>query len=490
MINITNDRINFNNLEEKMWKIKMQEGIDELKTQLRKIDFYILKHKDNNCLKVKDFQETTIKCRFGDVKIFRRRYILNKHDGSKEYVYLLDKYLEFGNFGQFSQSIVELVMKEVVEKSYRKAAESIRNVTNLSITHNSARKILLDVVEKKIKPLEQRKLELYEKGFIEGIREKEIIFEESDGIFIARQKKNRTKKEKGIKLSKEAKIAIIHEGFEKRYTNDFKIKNKQIIATFDSAKRLKKLVDMTIGTTYAVHKLKKIIINADGAGWCKSIAESPIERYQLDMFHIQKKIREAIKNPEYLKLMSDIVKTDKPKDIFNVIYNYKVELDYDKKIEELKKVEELEKYLRNNQEGLLRYQYDLGYNFNELDMNIETEFRNLGTEESQVYSCCRKRMKKNRTSWSDDGAEGMIKSICYVKNNELDNLISGELEKKLEMELNSRIPQPIKIKKVKYGNLRNVTKRVIADNLGNFSRLMLKGLLREKSFNEMRLIGD
>ena len=41
MINITNDRINFNNLEEKMWKIKMQEGIDELKTQLRKNDFTI-----------------------------------------------------------------------------------------------------------------------------------------------------------------------------------------------------------------------------------------------------------------------------------------------------------------------------------------------------------------------------------------------------------------------------------------------------------------
>lgn len=31
---------------------------------------------------------------------------------------------------------------------------------------------------------------------------------------------------------------------------------------------------MTIGTTYAVHNLKKIIINADGAGWRKSIAES------------------------------------------------------------------------------------------------------------------------------------------------------------------------------------------------------------------------
>ena len=490
MINITNEEIKFNNLEENMWKIKMQEGINELHYQLRKIDNLLLKYKDNKNLSVKDFQKTTIKCRFGDLKIFRRRYVLKNIDGTKKYVYLLDKYLELGNFGQFSQSIVELVMKEVVEKSYRKTAETIRNITNLSITHNAARKIVLDVVEKKVKPLEKKKIELYEKGYIEGTREKEIIFEESDGIFIAKQKRNRTKKEKGESLTREAKIAVVHEGFEKRYSKDFKVKNKQIIATLGTAKQLKKLVDMTIGTTYAVHKLKKIIINADGAGWCKSIAESPIERYQLDMFHVQKKIRDSVKDLNYLKMMSDVVKTDNPKDIFNIIFNYKVELEHYQKHDELKKVQELEEYLKNNEEGLLRYQYDLGYNLKDLNMDVETEFRNLGTEESQMYCCCRKRMKENRTSWSDEGAEAMIKSISYVKNNELEDLISGDLEKKVEIELKSRFPQPVKIKKVKLGEIRNVTKRVIADSLGNFSRLKLKGLLREKSFNEMRLIGD
>ena len=281
MINITNEEIKFNNLEENMWKIKMQEGINELHYQLRKIDNLLLKYKDNKNLSVKDFQETTIKCRFGDLKIFRRRYVLKNIDGTKKYVYLLDKYLELGNFGQFSQSIVELVMKEVVEKSYRKTAETIRNITNLSITHNAARKIVLDVVEKKVNPLEKKKIELYEKGYIEGTREKEIIFEESDGIFIAKQKRNRTKKEKGESLTREAKIAVVHEGFEKRYSKDFKVKNKQIIATLGTAKQLKKLVDMTIGTTYAVHKLKKIIINADGAGWCKRariIRRRPVNR--------------------------------------------------------------------------------------------------------------------------------------------------------------------------------------------------------------------
>lgn len=37
MINIANNEIKFNDLEEKMWKKKMQEGLDELREQLRKI---------------------------------------------------------------------------------------------------------------------------------------------------------------------------------------------------------------------------------------------------------------------------------------------------------------------------------------------------------------------------------------------------------------------------------------------------------------------
>ena len=46
MINITNEETKFNILEEKMWKIKMKEGISELQYQLREIDNLLLKHKD------------------------------------------------------------------------------------------------------------------------------------------------------------------------------------------------------------------------------------------------------------------------------------------------------------------------------------------------------------------------------------------------------------------------------------------------------------
>lgn len=332
---------------------------------------------------------------------------------------------------------------------------------------------------------------MYEKGFIEGEKELKMIYEESDGIYISKQNRKKNKKaRKGKKLKSEIKIGVIHEGFEKRYSNDFKVKNKQMIATIKSAKHFKRLVDMTIGTTYKESTIEKIIINADGAGWCKDIAESPKERYQLDMFHIQKRITEAVVDKEYKILMSNIVKTNKPEDIFNIIYNYKVELEYDQNEEELKKVKELEEYLRNNKKGLLRYQYDLGLSQEEIEKLDETEYRNLGTEEGQVYCGCRKRMKKNRTSWNDEGAEAMVKVISYVKSNTLDDLITGKMEQAIQKELSKREIEPKKVKKIKLGKIKYATQNSILVSLRENEKRNVIDLLRNKSFNEMSIIGN
>ena len=490
MINITKNVIKFNDLEEKMWKKKMKEGLEELRDQLQRIDNQLLKDKDNEELEVKDFQKTTIKCKFGDLEFYRRRYKLTKN-GKTKIIYLLDIYLELGYSGQYSQSIVELVLKEATEKSYRKTAETIRETTNVSITHTAARRILIDFSKKHIEKIEKEKLKLYEKGYIEGQKELKMIYEESDGIYISKQNRYKNKKSRqGKKLKSEIKIGIVHEGFEKRYSNDFRIKNKQMIATIKSVKYFKRLVDMTIGTTYKENTIEKIVINADGAGWCKDIAESPKERYQLDMFHIQKRIAEAVTDKEYKTLLSNIVKTNKPKDIFNIIYNYKVELEYDENEEELKKVKELEEYLRNNEKGLLRYQYDLGLSQEEIEKLDETEYRNLGTEESQMYCGCRKRMKKNRTSWGDDGAEAMVKVISYIKSNLLDDLITGRMEDSIQKELCERVEEPRKVKKIKLGKIKYATQNSILESLTGFKKLRVKDLLRNKGFNEMRIIGN
>ena len=126
----------------------------------------------------------------------------------------------------------------------------------------------------------------------------------------------------------------------------------------------------------------------------------------------------------------------------------------------------------------MRYQYDLGLSEEEIEKLEETEYRNLGTEESQMYCGCRKRMKKNRTSWSDDGAEAMVKVISYMKSNLLDDLITGRMEKAIQEELGERIEEPKKVKKKKLGKVKYATKNSILESLTGFRKQKVIELLR------------
>ena len=99
-------------------------------------------------------------------------------------------------------------------------------------------------------------------------------------------------------------------------------------------------------------------------------------------------------------------------------------------------------------------------------------------------------MKKNRTSWGDRGSEAMAKVISYIKSNLLEELISGKMEEKIQKELRERIAEPQKIKKIKIGKIKYATKNSIIENLTGFRKQKVTELLRNKSFSEMRLIGD
>lgn len=495
---ITNERINFNSLEEKTYKKMMELGRSIIQEDLRMIDKLIKDCRDKEIFECKDMQPTTLKTKLGEIPISRRRYkmVIN---GKVKWVYLLDEFLQINEFGLYSQSIVEMVAREITKKSYRETAKTISEDTENTISHTAVRNIVLKLCEK-IKNIEEEKIKLYEEGKIEGNRTAEYVFCEHDGIYIKKQK---SKHEKGKKKAKikhfkkkknkkkkngmEVKIAVIHEGKEPRYSNDFKLKNKTIVGTIDSSKELKRIEDATIGTTYKEYKIKNIIINGDGADWTGNIVEGTKEIFQLDMAHIQKKIYMAVSNEEYLKKMQEIVYTEKSEDIFSLIYNYKVELETDNKQEELKRIKELEEYLKNNKEGILRYQYKLGYKEEEFK-EMEEKLPSLGSEESQMYCVCRDRMKKNRTSWSSRGAEAILKVIMSKMNETLEEILSNKAEEKIKKELAERIAEPIKINKKKQGKIIYAGKYQIASNFTESTKQYVKDVLRGKKCSELMLI--
>ena len=495
---ITNEKINFKSLEEKTFKEMMKLGREIIQDELRMLDKLILDYRDKEIFSPKDFQPTTIKTKLGEIPITRRRYkvVIN---GKTKCIYLLDEFLQINDFGLYSESIVEMVAREITKKSYRETAKTISEDTDNTISHTAVRNIVLALGEK-IKKIEEEKIKLYEEGKIEGEKEIQYIFCEHDGIYIKKQKSKKHKGKKKIKVKHfkkkkgkkkkngiELKIAVIHEGKETRYTNDYKLKNKIIVGTAKKAKDLKKIEDTIIGSTYKEYAIKNVVINGDGADWTGNIVEGAKEIFQLDMAHIQKKIYMAISDEEYLKKMQAIVYTEQAKDIFNLIYNYKVELEEDKKIAELEKVKDLEEYLRNNEEGLLRYQYKLGYKEEQLEGHKE-DLPSLGSEESHMYCVCRDRMKKNRTSWSVIGAEAMLKVIMNKMNGTLEEIITKKAEEKIKKELSERIPEPKAVKKAKTTTITYAGKYAITSNFTEKTKDYVINLLRDKKCSELMLI--
>lgn len=419
-------------------------------------------------------------------------------NGTKKCIYLLDELLEINSIGQYSQSVVEMIVREITKKSYRETAKTVSEDTESTITYTAVRNIVISL-GKKIKQLEEEKIKLYEKGEIEGTKEAKYIFCEHDGIYIKKQKSKKHKGKKKIKVKHfkhnkkkknkngiELKIAVIHEGKEPRYTNDYKLRNKIIVGTAQKASELKKIEDSVIGTTYKEYQIKNIIINGDGADWTGAIVEGAKELFQLDMAHIQKKIYTAVSDEEYLTKMQQIVYTEKSKDIFSLIYNYKVELETDNKIEELEKVKELEEYLKNNEKGLQRYQYKLGYKEEQLE-NLKEKLPSLGSEESHMYCVCRDRMKKNRTSWSIEGSEALLKVIMNKMNKTIKEVITKKAEEKIKEELAERIPEPKKVKKIKYNEIPYAEKYKIANNFVGYRKQYVIDILRDKKCSELML---
>lgn len=495
---LSNEKVNFKSLEENIFKEMMKLGREIIQEELRMLDKLILDYRDKEIFVPKDFQPTTIKTKLGEIPIARRRYKMVIR-GETKWVYLLDELLEINDFGLYSQGIVEMVAREIAKKSYRETAKTISEDTDNAISHTAVRNIVLKLGEK-INKIEEEKIKLYEEGKIEGNRESEYIFCEHDGIYVKKQKSKKHKGKKKFKVKHfkkkkgkkkkngiELKIAVIHEGKEPRYTNDYKLKNKIIVGTAKRAKELKKIEDTVIGTTYKEYGIKNIVINGDGADWTGSIVEGAKEIFQLDMAHIQKKIYMAISDEEYLKKMQEIVYTEQAKDIFSLIYNYKVELETDKKTEELEKVKELEEYLRNNEEGLLRYQYRLGYKEEEIEQYKE-ELPSLGSEESHMYCVCRDRMKRNRTSWSVEGAEALLKVIMNKMNGTTDEIITKKAERKIKEELASRIPEPKVVKKTKENKIVYAGRFEIASNFTGSTKKYIIDLLKDKKCSELMLI--
>lgn len=426
---ITSKEVKFNDLEKKIFKFVCFFGCLIIKLLLESYDKKLMNERDSKKYRHKGLRTTHVNTVMGEVK-FRRAMYEIKEEGVTKTVYLLDEKLKINVEGNVSSNLVEKVVEVVpITDSYRKAETVIEETTNTSLSHEKIRNIIVKIGNK-ITSKEKEERKIYDKGQMkEGLKEITALFEETDGIWINLQGKdreerleeNKKKAEKEnkefnskMKIKTEVKLHVMYEGWKKDDPRHSLV-NKQYIAGIMKPKEIAKLRDARVYRQYDVSKIKLRVTNGDGAKWTKGTTAKG-GFYQKDEFHIMQEITRDLPK-EYRKLITELINKkeyEKIKPVINVL-RYEIGGEY----EAIKKLNKLESYLSNDIE---RYQDVL--EVPEAPEGIE--YRNMGTQESQIFSKLKKRFCSGRKAFRICSANALAK-VCVIsekfKIEELEELI-------------------------------------------------------------------
>lgn len=377
--------------------VKLLEGLDEK----------IMSDRDKKKFRLKQSIKNTIKTIYGDVE-YPRRYYKNLENG--EYVYLLDEELGIGKYdGLFSSNMMELIAEACMDMSYGKAAEHISEATNQYVSKTACWNVVQEL-GKKINDSEKKLIRDNSEVNTDG-KETNVLFEETDGVWLRTQKKD---KKKGKAL--ETKIVTIYEGRKKE--NPEELVGKIIVGGETKSNKLKKKTEAVINSVYNIDEIKLRVISGDGANWINEMSDGEVV-HQLDRFHVLQYINRYIKNKEHRKKVKELLaekKIDEMLEHIETIYN-SVASDGDKETEGLEK---LLSYLKNNKDYILRYNERPDVTVPEPEEGII--YKNMGVQENQNCTLITMRMKHRRMRWSEAGANNLIELICLRENKKMEQL--------------------------------------------------------------------
>ena len=400
--------INFNRLEKEIFEECHKLGCETLKKILQGYDGELMKARDKKKYRHKGHHKSVIKTVMGEVEYSRAVYEVKNEDGTKSFVYLLDKIMEIKGSGFMSGLLSGQIAEAVCAGTYRRAAQSISEMTGQRISHQAAWNVTQSLgaeVEKQ----EERLAALAANNEGSGQLETKILFEEKDGIWLHLQGSDR-KKHGG---SHEMKVAIAYDGAEAVGKKRYRLTNKVAAANFESAGKFHKRKEGIIANVYNIDEIETRIINGDGASWIKQHGVDETAHFQLDTFHRNKAIVKAAPDANARKTMFKLLYDKKIDDLLMYIDALANSLEDE---EQAGKLRTLHTYFTNNREGLISYKrrgLDLP------EPPADKEYRGMGAMESNIFTIIGNRMKGGRACWSIDGGNNLARLLTLKHTGKL-----------------------------------------------------------------------
>jgi hypothetical protein len=452
--------VNIKSLERTLRVYLFEIGREMMRMILEGYDAQILSEIDPGVFKNKGLKKTSLRTLFGSVEFQRRLYEIDGEE-EKTSVFLLDSVLGLNEIGKISTCLLERIVNLTSEISYEKAAKNISEETGEYISGTT----LWNVTQKygqRIRDIQEKEKEkLKEKKEPAGEKKKpEVLFVETDGIHINLQGDDREKHGK----KKEMKVAVTYEGWAKRYESNrevFVTKGKQAIAGFEDIEEFALTLEARIRRHYAYDDIGTLVLGGDGGNWIKKVLGDRAYHFQLDKFHLEKKITKSITDKESRKEIHKLVEEGEIDSAVKRLEQEKYDCGGEEK--EVEKIKELQNYLKENRHGLIPWQERKTISVGKAPEGIE--YRNLGTMEHHVCDLIRLRMKKNKTNWSVEGANNMAALRCkklteglQTESNGADNTGLPEryqdiFEVVIDNKFNMRTKKSGKTHEVKHGGM-------------------------------------
>jgi len=190
--------LTFKEIERNFFEIGCEIAVKLMQSFLEEFNQELCQRRNKSEYRHKGKRKITFKTLMGEVSVNRNLYKKEKEDGGIEHIYLLDQALSLDTIGTISPNLVEKILENSCEMSFREVAKSISELTNQRISHQGVWDVVQAVGEKQVK-VEKELIEAYKKGELSGKKEVPTLFEEADGLWLFMQGKSRGKKQKARK---------------------------------------------------------------------------------------------------------------------------------------------------------------------------------------------------------------------------------------------------------------------------------------------------
>lgn len=500
---LTKDSVSFKDLEEIAFKIACEFANEILRNMLEEYDKKLMDTRDTKTYRHKGKETTTVKAKTGLVEYTRTKYITKDENGKNKCVYLTDEKLNIKEMGQVSGGIIDLVVKNISEVSYKVCAEMITNTTGLSISNVGVWNIVQKLGEE-IKQYEKEKVEAFKEDKLKaGEKETPVIYQEADGIMIYTQGEDRKKQEEKYKAEHpnqevpkkvrniELKLGMTYEGWEEVGKNRYALVGKEYVSGYMTGEEMANITNANLHSKYDMRKVELRVLNSDGGNWIKKLLVAKAI-YQADSYHLKEKITTNVRDVEDAETLKNMFY----KKEYTKMLEYVEELKYkyDGEAQEIEKLEELKKYLVKRKNNMKRYKDYEGVREKIKGYSQKTglKYRNMGCQESNNYCRLTRRMKKKRMSWSKKGSENIAKVITMYASESCTDII-----KDLNIELlpESFVEYAEKYIKEIEDNIKEMKKnKVKAKKIYTFKQGTLEGhpnlqkILQNKEISELKYI--